>query len=1023
MPLSGKSAGVSSIETDLTFAAGASPTGIPAGVVGTAIEGPAFVPVTVGSYQEFTNRFGDSNGEIFGPLAAREWLTRSQALTYVRVLGAGDGKERNTDGPVTNAGFMVGANQIQPNGIVSKNPYAASTDGNPPLGRTYFLGCYMSETNGSTIFSDAGIQGFHTASAIVRGVIMAASGVVLTLSSAFGDINNTPIGLTVESGQGGASDHLEFAQRGDVTGSVRLADGDQDFVLLLNGLIDNPGTQRSFISASFRTDASNYISKVLNTNPYMLEERGHYLYTHYDIDPGMAVPTGSGILVNNTFNFNKSEQIAFITTGSLARDTGNSTTSPNYENFRDRYRSSRTPFFISQKFGGTAYDLFRIHARTDGSAVSGKRFVSSERPFKITIKNLIKSNNDADLFGSFDLIVRSRVDTDRSQEILEEYNKLSLNPASDRYIGKIIGDQNTFFDFDKANRSQRLVVDGDYPNKSKRIRVEISTNIKNRQVADNALPVGFRGPDHLVTSGSQALAGVTPQTMATSILCTKVLRDSQDLVNRASEPPIPYRENVYTGLNPKKALDARLTWGVQTVKKTNPLEPNRKDTKDTTVASFTRYFPRMATSNINFSVGNNPGVADSGGIVLDSDRFNNNLFSLEHIRVRTGSDGLADVNEWLSASYVRNGNVSEDKTGADKTGFTRAFSVNDLATVGNRKYAKFTTIMQGGFDGLRIFNEDAYKLRNSAASREMDNSTAQGGIEGPTVAAYRKAIDIVGNTSDVDIKLLAIPGLRDTSVTDYAISAVENRFDALYIMDIEERDTLNQVVTGSEQVVNVTNTVADFLNRGLDTSFAAAYFPDLTMTDPATRTAVDVPPSVSVLGAFALNDAVGHPWFAPAGFTRGAISATQATVDLIRDNLDDLYEADINPITDFPGKPLVVWGQKTLLSAATSLDRVNVRRLLIEIRRRVRTVANSLLFEPNREETLSKFSSLVNPIMQSIQEQSGVDRFKVVIDTSTTTQADIENNTIRGKIFLQPTRTAEFISLDFTLENPSADVS
>ena len=119
---------------------------------------------------------------------------------------------------------------------------------------------------------------------------------------------------------------------------------------------------------------------------------------------------------------------------------------------------------------------------------------------------------------------------------------------------------------------------------------------------------------------------------------------------------------------------------------------------------------------------------------------------------------------------------------------------------------------------------------------------------------------------------------------------------------------------------------------------------------------------------------------------------------------------------------MVVWGQKTLQRAQSALDRVNVRRLLIEIRREVRTVGNGLLFEPNREETLGRFSAAVNPILQRIQQQQGLDKFKVVIDTTTTTQADIENNTVRGKIFLQPTRTVEFISLDFVVTNAGMEV-
>jgi phage tail sheath protein FI len=146
-------------------------------------------------------------------------------------------------------------------------------------------------------------------------------------------------------------------------------------------------------------------------------------------------------------------------------------------------------------------------------------------------------------------------------------------------------------------------------------------------------------------------------------------------------------------------------------------------------------------------------------------------------------------------------------------------------------------------------------------------------------------------------------------------------------------------------------------------------------------------------------------------------------VKLSQDNLDTLYGADINPITQFPGTPKpVVFGQKTLMAAQSALDRVNVRRLLIDIRRKVRAVANTFIFEPNRASTLAAFSAQVTPILSSVQAQQGLDRFSVRIDTTTTTQADVENNTIRGKIFLQPTRSVEFISLDFVVTNAGAQV-
>jgi phage tail sheath protein FI len=195
------------------------------------------------------------------------------------------------------------------------------------------------------------------------------------------------------------------------------------------------------------------------------------------------------------------------------------------------------------------------------------------------------------------------------------------------------------------------------------------------------------------------------------------------------------------------------------------------------------------------------------------------------------------------------------------------------------------------------------------------------------------------------------------------------------------------------------------------------------MEDTTTRTNLVVPPSVAVLGAFALNDAIAFPWFAPAGFTRGALTTTlETTVKFNRANLDVLYEADINPIATFPGQPPAVFGQKTLQQAQSALDRVNVRRLLIDLRRKVRAVANTFVFEPNRASTLARFQSQVQPILQTVQAQQGVERFKVVIDTTTTTQADVENNTVRGKIFLQPTRSLEFVSLDFVVTNTGAVV-
>ena len=263
--------------------------------------------------------------------------------------------------------------------------------------------------------------------------------------------------------------------------------------------------------------------------------------------------------------------------------------------------------------------------------------------------------------------------------------------------------------------------------------------------------------------------------------------------------------------------------------------------------------------------------------------------------------------------------------------------------------------------------------------------------------------------------------MRHPAVTDYALNAMQTKFDALYIMDVEPKDDVNNFITSSLSSnvypsVNVAYTTTRFRNRGLNNSFGASYFPDLIVSvDPGTSIPVSMrlPASTMVLGAYAQNDKIGFSWNAPAGYIRAVIPAESLSTLFLAQNVDTIYDAGINPIVAAPGAGIVINGQRTLLAEGSALDRVNVRRLLIEVRRRVKAVAYNLLFEPNRASTIANFNSAVTPIMKQIQSQRGVERYRVQIDATTTTQADIENNTIRGKIYLQPTKSAEFVSIDF----------
>lgn len=1031
-----RSAGVYTTETDLSQPTLPTPSGIPAGVIGTAESGPAFVPITVRDYDSYRRVFGNATIDpavlgrasptLFGPLAVYTYLQNAQALTYVRVLGAGDGLRRNTGtGQVNRAGFTVGGEQVQSNGIVGNNKFAnVGTTFYGAAGRTYFLGCFLSESNGSNVLKEAGIARNEDRSyPIIRGVLMAPSGVIPALSGGISGFSAGHDGAPTSTVAANESNRNTANLKGGITGSVNLST--QNFVLLLNGFTD---ADNNVITASFDMTSANYFANVLNTDPTQIESKGHLLYAHYDIEPAFTALTGSGAISPSAYfeptpgsrTDGRTENLAFLLTGSNARDGYTSGVSPNYESFADRFTHAKTPFFVSQDFGGKKYDLFRIHARGDGAANNPK--------YKVSIQNIVPHQEGASRkFGTFDVIIREFGDSDHNPVPVESHLGCNLDPGSEKFIARVIGDRHTFFDFDQDLGSQKLVTVGDHAGNSPIVRVELNPAIDVGNVPEDALPMGFRGPDHLVTSGSGPLATDLGGGFVES-----------DVLKRAVVSPIRFRSDIKKstpGSDPEIGANAGLYWGVQFERRVadvlitdafgsttlRSLNDPGAD-KDTSLTSRTKFFPSFYPAKFNFAVGNNAGTADVNGTILDCDRFNNNLFSLEKIRIKTDSAGVtADPEFWSSASYFRDGNITAGHG-------LRALKVEDLRTQGNRKYAKFTTFMQGGFDGTNIFNTDKSDLTTNACKREIDDVTNQGGVKGATVKSYRKAIEIMGVKSDVDIHLLAIPGIRHASVTDFAIDTVEDRFDALYIMDIEQRDKFNTVMTASKDpggktiIPNVTNTAAAFAGRALDNSFGAAYFNDIIIDIDDGSGRRLAPPSVAVLGAISKGDNVsGRPYLAPAGFSRATLddSIDSLQVRLEREDLDKLYQERINPLITFAGQDPVVWGQKTLQMDASALDRINVRRLLIFIRRQVKAVANSLLFEPNREETLEKFNTLVKPIMQSVQDGGGVNRYKVIIDTTTTTQADVENNTIRGKIFLEPTRTAEFVALDFTVANAS----
>ena len=936
--------------------------------------------------------------------------------------GAIDGVENASDANYMNVGGSVVSSAANPLaltfGIADGDSDALHTltlnenSPNAPAGSVFFLGVQSHAPTGADVNSVTHYNDYLGASSdvvtpntpdgysyLLRGVLMFPSGVLpgINPSGTAFNTGDLPGGAFGSYGTGkdlGAPDH-----KGNVS-------SDGDFEIALNGF-SNTGKYDAILKASFDTTSPIYFSKVFNTDPTMIQEKGHYLYASYDVPNGLA-------------QWREDADAAVLKRGNLQIEDWTGTThqgsdyTPLFEDWSARFSHSYSPWIMSQELGNAPKKLFRFWALDAGASGWDK--------FKISIANISKSTDLSSDYGSFDVQVRAANDTDLDPQILQQFRAVNLNPASDRYIARVIGDQNTFFEFDKDLGKQKLVTEGLYPNSSQYVRVEVNDQIESGMMEATALPIGFSGKNHLVLDGKTLAPDQDDATAFVDII----------------EPPVPFRENVSIGSDKTKVVDARFYWGIQNQEISNKAKKNQSTSVTSLLSSLTKWYPSLGSNKA--WVGDNKGAVDAtSGATLDADVYNNNYFSLEKLWVKCiggNVNNAVDPTQWHEAVYIRDGNTLgevydsssvnwEDADGNAKTAGYRYLDVSkDFSSQASKKFYKFTVPMQGGWDGLDIFDQDKAEMTSLSSFREMDsNAPSDQGPDGSTTAAFRKALDILSEKSDVDIQLLATPGMRTAGITDYAIDKTEDRFDALYIMDMPAYDHGNVLVTKASQETSVNYTAQNLSDRNLDTSFAATYFPDLVIADGANN--VVAPPSVAVLGALSLNDKVAHPWYAPAGFARGALASTiETAVKLNRTNMDVLYESDINPITSFPqtGESVIVFGQKTMLQAQSALDRVNVRRLLIDVRRKVRTVANQILFEPNREATLARFSSLVNPILGRIQQQQGLDRYKVVIDTTTTTQQDVENNTIRGKIFLQPTRSIEFISLDFVVTNAGAEI-
>lgn len=982
-------------EIDQSAPVPGTPTGVPAGIVGTANKGPAFVPITVSNFDEFRQVFGELDVKKMGPYAANEHLKNRAALTYLRVLGAGanatDGDIATTQvtGRVKNAGVHLDGN-------VASDDSRGRHDG-----ALQFLAARHSlQTNeafGMPMFTDNASFNGSFVNVIRAAVILASGSRMMVL-----DGNESAVGAFTASGP----DDLATL----VGGKFKLVISST----LGNGFFNsdhNPGVK--VLTASFDPTSTDYFGKVMNTNPERFAQEQHLLYADFAVDDEVATAQVVAVLSGST------------ATSSTSGDTALPMRKV-FGAFDTRFKTPKTPSFISQPFGATEYDLFSFQALDDGA--------HANTLYKVSISNIKASLDDANPYGSFTVQIRDWQDTDINPRVLESYPNCSLNPNSDRYIAKLVGDRHMFFNFDASTTSERRIVAlGKYNNVSKLVRVVVSDAVERALVPTNTLPFGFRGVELPKTNDALTdTAGTSPRIAGVLGV------SSGSALSGSILPPIPFRFKVTKGdtLNtalwegepgPTEQANSSLFWGVKFERNTDPLNPNLASEKNALLGAYTQFL----------------GIHELDALVTGSgaDTFNNNKFTLA--RVALSNTSTADITGTLNdhmreAAYIR----SHAQDLSDYTINTTIGRRVTLATMLSKMtaadfnrfspYAKFTTFMYGGFDGTNFLDTHATRMDDKSTSFDAGggaeaNYVAPGLLVNPAgsaqtnsnVLSYRTATDIMTDGLVVNSNTLVIPGIRESFITDYAMQKTKEYGLAFYVMDIPSYDdTGARLYDDSTSRPDVDKTASALDTRGVDNNYVGTYFPNVFIDDASSGRKVKVPSSVAAVGALSFNDKVGYVWFAPAGFNRAALDfVSNVEVRLNVTDRDRLYDSRVNPIATFPRLGFVVYGQKTLQVNRSALDRVNVRRLLLEVKRLIISLAGKMVFEPNNVATRNQFVGDATLQLGLIQSQAGIEQFRVIMNETNNTPADAALNKINGKIIVVPTRVIEFIALDFVITN------
>ena len=952
-------------------------------IIGRSIRGPALKPVRVQDFTEFVEIFGNpqpgnGGGDVwrdggeglaptYGAYAAQAWLQNSSPLTFVRLLG-----KANTQAGATQAlgaaGWIVGGNSTT------------------ALGGSY----------GLFILDSGSIANQQSITGTLAAVIYTEAGYAPVLS-----------------GTKGATESTKTSGSAVMIYNLAGAAGNPTFHLQIVKESDNSVVASKEID--FDQTGGKFIRKVLNTNPATLKNRLYASGSQYNYFLGESYES------TVTANLNSGSEAGSCLGVILGLNNG--TTDLGYGQNLDSASPSSTGWFISYDLGAAssfqpeneadAPNLFKIVSLEEGTW--------AQKNLKISIQDIQYSDDPADPYGTFSLVIRNVRDSDAILQVVESYANLNLNPDSPNYIGARIGDQTATWD----DTQRRYRYSGKYPNMSKYIRVFMNASVENKGIETSALPFGYKGP--LRFSGFSIPAASTndkPNVLAeaTTENANSIAFGGPGNLSEANNPTY-----LVTGMeNSGPLLSASFTFPSTTL---------RANTKTGNLASPTdAYFGVKTTqaSNLRFNnaykdlVRGLPGGQHTAdGPVLDPDAtYTNNteysyIFTLDYITRHSGTTNITQTTndvDSIEAYYLsgsRHTGVSLSSTGS-----------NTYKDVIDAEFNQFTAPMFGGFDGTDILETNPFN--NYSLSGKTETTSYE-------FNSIKMAMDSCADAELVEMNMMSMPGLTHTGLTDHMLDLAERRSDTLAIIDIgggyiPEADRGN-VGTDSEAANRgeAQSAARTFRTRQVNNSYGAAYYPWTRVRDSQTGQTFYCPPSVAAIGTLSYSQAVSEVWFAPAGFNRGGLTAGSAgipvvgvTEKLTSKDRDRLYEVNINPIASFPAEGLVIFGQKTLQSTRSALDRINVRRLMIRIKKEISRISNALLFDPNTEVTWDRFKGQVVPFLDSVKSRLGLEDYKVILDKTTTTPDLIDRNIMYAKIFLKPTRAIEFIAVDFIITNTGA---